>query len=234
MPSNPAQSIQDVARQLVAAGATLQDCFSRDGFVAVPQALPLPLIEHWRGRALELRQYARSIDRHEDFDLVYRVVTGDVIRAHWPELWIFYHDERVLAWVRDITGETAIYTSEQIASAVNLNIIDGQNSVYRWHFDAVPYTALVYLTDVNSEDGGALELIPGCAPHTAPELSAAHILRIFPKAGTIVLMDGTRCYHRVAPMLKPGFRLSIPLVFPNTRTTQRPAGLDSYLYEPSR
>jgi hypothetical protein len=109
---------------------------------------------------------------------------------------------------------------------------DDVDSVYRWHFDAVPYTVLLYLTDVRREDGGALEIVPNCQPHQVPDWTA-RAAQFWPAAGTLVLMDGTRCYHRVAPLLRPSVRFSIPLVYPNTEGThERPAGLDSYLYGP--
>lgn len=82
--------------------------------------------------------------------------------------------------------------------------------VYRWHFDAVCYTAIVYLTDVRPQDGGSLRVIPKCCQHVAPDLRTAKFCDIWPSAGTIVLMDSTRCYHRVTQLLRPGVRLSIP------------------------
>ena len=47
----------------------------------------------------------------------------------------------------------------------------------------------------------------------------------------IALMDGTRCYHSAAPVLRPISRLSIPMVFPVSREHERPEGLDDYLYQ---
>jgi hypothetical protein len=51
-----------------------------------------------------------------------------------------------------------------------------------------------------------------------------------PKEGDAVLMDGTSCYHRVAPILRSHIRISVPMVFPRTSTHLRPSTLDNYLY----
>lgn len=213
-------------------GRTLRSDFDRDGYIILADGLPAALIETWQRQALAVMKHARTITRYSaGSDLIYHVVTGDAIRIYWPELYAFYRDQNTVAWVREVTGRPGICPSKHVVSGVNLNILDSSEAVYRWHFDAVPYTILIYLTGTMPEDGGALEFVPGCKRHEIPDLSVAEIVRHFPRAGTIVLMDGTRCYHRVAPMLRPVLRLSIPLVYSDTEAELRPAGLDSYLYE---
>jgi hypothetical protein len=117
--------------------------FKRDAFVAVSEALPASLITKWRRHAEEMKTHARTILRGESgFELAYRVVTGDDIRTHWPELFAFYSDRYLLAWLKRITGDNTIQTSQHLESALNLNILDSSNFVYRWHFDAVPFTGI--------------------------------------------------------------------------------------------
>jgi hypothetical protein len=156
---------------------------------------------------------------------------GHDIRTHWPELFEFYNSRYLLAWLKRITGDNTIQTSQHLESALNLNILDSSDFVYRWHFDAVSFTVILYLTDVLPQDGGALRLIPDCRPHIAPDISASKVVEIRPRAGTILVMDGTRCYHSVAPLLRKVLPLSIPLVYPNNEASTRPSGLDSYLYD---
>jgi hypothetical protein len=212
----------------------LQQNFQRNGFAVVPDALNQELTRRWRQWAERLKTNALTIKRaHGDFQLVYRVVPGEVIREQWPELFAFYEDPATLQWIRDMTRETAVCTSSSLRSAINLNIMESTDSVYRWHFDAVPYTLLLYLNDVVPEDGGAMQLVPQCKPQVQPDLSQARIVDLWPKAGTCILMDGTRCYHRVSRLLRPTTRLSIPLVYPNSKAAQRPMGLDDYLYKES-
>src|SRR5215471_18478719 len=127
------------------------------------------------------------------------------------ELDAFYRDENILAWVTEVTG-MRVSPSPHLVSEVKLNILDSVRAVYRWHFDAVPYTVLIYLTGTTPDEGGALEFVPGCKCHQVPDLSPAKIVEHFPRAGTMILMDGTRCYHRIAPIIRPTLRLSSPLV----------------------
>lgn len=205
--------------------------FERNLFVAIPGAIPASLVTRWRQYAHRIKQYARTVVRHETgLDLAYRVVTGDDIQAHWPELFAFYSDRSLLSWLKEIAGDDMIQTSSHVQSGINLNILDSRKLVYRWHFDAVCYTAILYLTDVRPQDGGSLRVIPKCRQHVVPDLRTAKFCDIWPSAGTIVLMDGTRCYHGVTQLLRPAVRLSIPMVFPNGATSTRPIGLDRYLY----
>lgn len=214
--------------------ALLRQQFRDNSYAVAPCALPHEMVERWRHDAERLSCHARSIQRTEgNFQLTYRVVTGDHIREYWPELFAFYCGPAVHDWVQYVTGEDAISTSANLRSAVNLNIMDQVDSVYRWHFDAEPYTVLLYLTGVQAEDGGALEIIPNCSRHQVPSDHASPI-RLFPPAGTLLVMDGTRCYHRATAMLRPVVRFSVPMVFPKLENANdRPAGLDSYLYEAS-
>jgi hypothetical protein len=211
---------------------SLRPQFERDGFVAVAEALPVSLTRKWRQHAEKMKAFARTILRRErGSELAYRVVTGDDIRSHWPELFALYNNRYLLAWLKNITGDNTIQTSQHLESALNLNILDTSSFVYRWHFDAVPFTVILYLTGVLPQDGGALRIIPNCRPHVAPDICKSKVVEIRPTAGTILVMDGTRCYHSVAPMLRKVLRLSIPLVYPNREGSTRPSGLDSYLYD---
>jgi hypothetical protein len=126
------------------------------------------------------------------------VVTGNIIRAHWPELLEFYRNAQTVAWVREITACFEIYPSEHIVLGGNLNSTESRVSVALRCGSL--HTALIYLTDIKSEDGGAQELVASCRPHEVPDLPATLIIRHFPTAGTIAIMDRTSCYHDVAPM----------------------------------
>jgi len=219
---------------LPSVSAQMRREFQRTGYSVVQAALPLDLTTRWRRKAEKLKANALTVKRSDkEFQLVYRVVTGDVIHYRWHELFSFYRNPAVLAWIKKLTGERTIYTSPSLRSAVNLNIMESTDSVYRWHFDAVPYTMLLYLNDVTPANGGAMQIVPDCKPHSEPDLRRAGIVELWPTAGTVVLMDGTRCYHRVAQLLRPDTRFSIPLVYPNKEDVQRPAGLDAYLYKKS-
>jgi hypothetical protein len=212
--------------------AKFPQVFKRDQCVIVPDALAQGVVREWRDRALELAsQFAVSINRQSDGHVLsYRVVTGEVIRDGWPELWDFYQAASTREWASRITGEQVI-TSDHIRSAININVLERPGNVYRWHVDAVPHTLLLFLTDHEAEDGGVLEIAPGAAPGQNMEEFLAHTpkLSLLPRAGTAVLMDGTRCYHRATPILRPCLRLSVPMVYP-VEGGERPAGLDEYLY----
>jgi hypothetical protein len=209
----------------------LRPLFRRDGFAVVSGILRGSALKQWQQQAQTLTKHARTVVRRNDrVELAYKVVTGGHIRNHWRDLLAFYTDSDVLKWLMALTDDPKIRLSPHLQSAVNLNILDTKDFQYRWHFDAVAYTAILYLTDVRREDGGALCIIPNCRRHVVPDVRGSKIVELWPQAGSMVVMDGTRCYHSVGPMLREASRLSIPLVFPNVGASPRPAGLDAYLY----
>lgn len=204
--------------------ANLAAVFARELFVAVPEFLPRETARSWCDPAERLsRRQGIPIERGGADRLSYTVVTGDAIREQWPELYQVYESTEMRAWVQGVTGARSIFTSSHLASAININRLQTTDHLYRWHFDAAPYTLLLYLTDSTPADGGALE-IAGLD---------GRVHAIVPRQGMAVLMDGSQRRHRVAPLARPALRLSIPMVYPATAAHQRPAGLDDYLYAPA-
>lgn len=213
--------------------------FERSRCVLIPDVIPQARVEEWRARAQQVAQsFSRTIERVEGSHVLsYRVVTGEVLRQAWPELWDFYAAEDTLEWIAAITGEARVYTSGQIQSALNLNVLDQPGDVYRWHYDAVPYTAILFLTDSDPEVGGILEVLPNHAGADggaeAEQRDKREVMRMIARAGSMVLMDGSVCYHRVTELRRTHERLTIPMVYPAASDHQRPSGLDQYLYDAS-
>jgi hypothetical protein len=158
-------------------------------------------------------------------------VTGETIKECWPELYDFFSAPELRSWISEVTGTQGIALSQHLQSAININVLNEPGEVYRWHFDAEPYTALLYLSDSEPEDGGFLELYPNANLETSETLPAQGRIQFLPRRGSLVLMDGTRCYHRVSPILRRHQRVSIPMVFPAQASRTRPENLDSYLYD---
>ena len=215
-------SISPISAELaLPPAAELRPEFAREAFVIGHGALSSERARELREKALDLvGRHARRIDqRSEEHILRYRVVTGDAICAEWPELFALYESPALRAWVAAVVGADAVFNSCHLRSAININALGEPGEVYRWHFDVAGFTLLLYLTDSRDEDGGALELRP-----------RDEVTTLLPTAGTVVLMDGTRCLHRASPILRRHQRISIPMVFTPQPDHDRPAGLDDYLY----
>jgi 2OG-Fe(II) oxygenase superfamily len=210
-----------------------KEWFTDNGYLIVDKVIPPDLCDSWRQTALRIAQdTGRSIRKETGNDLLqYRVVTGETIKDCWPELYDFYSAPDLRSWISELTGTQGIALSSHLQSAININVLNEPGEVYRWHFDAVPYTALLYLSDSQPEDGGFLEFYPNANLKNSETLPAQEKIQFLPRRGSLVLMDGTRCYHRVSPILRRHERISIPMVFPTQSRQARPENLDSYLYD---
>jgi hypothetical protein len=199
----------------------VRDRFRDTGALLVPHALDTAAASELAFRALSLAgRTGRHIRRSSDAGLLdYAVVTGDTIKADGPELYALYESVELLDWLRDVTEIAGVGRSPNLRSAVNINILGSKGQQYRWHTDAVPFTVLLFLTTVAPESGG--ELLVRIGPD--------EVTAIPPAAGQLVLMDGHRCPHAVAPLLDDVTRISMPMVFPAV-PMDRPDGLDDYLY----
>ena len=167
--------------------------------------------------ALEIR---RSSD---EGSLDYRVVTGDAIRSDARPIFSLYESAELLTWIRYVTGKGDVQRSPHLRSAVNINLLDTPGQEYRWHHDAVPFTAVLFLTTIPESAGGELLV----------RTISGRLLTIEPVAGQLVLMDGHRCAHAVTRLRAHAARISVPMVFPAVHA-DRPPGLDDYLYATSQ
>jgi hypothetical protein len=198
-----------------------REAFRADGFVVVPDCVTrseaTPLVDAARRLAFGA---AVSIDhRSAGSGLAYSVVSGERIEADAPLLFELYTSDDLLQWVRDVTECSTVSRSPHLRSAINLNCLTQPGEQYPRHRDAVPYTALLFLSDVDEAAGGAFVI---------QSLERGPV-SVQPALGCFVLMDGSRCEHGVAPLRQPALRLTLPMVFPATDVA-RPEGLDEYLY----
>ena len=201
--------------------AQCRPCFQNDGYVLVRDALQATKARALAGTAERItRSAAVSIDRRDQgAALAYSVVTGERIQRDARELFELYTSPDLLAWVRAVTNCATVARSRHLRSAVNINCLTRRGEEYPQHRDAVPYTALLFLSDVAADAGGEFVI------DSAAGIRAA----VRPRLGNLLLMDGSRCPHAVAPLRRDAWRLTMPMVFPQ-RVIQRPEGLDEYLY----
>ena len=155
--------------------------------------------------------------------LDYRVVTGDAIRARASVLFTMYTAPEALEWLRAVTDRPQLEPSPHLRSSININALAHRGQQYPWHTDAVPFTSVLFLTTLPENAGGELMI------RAADSTTAA----IRPVRGDLVVMDGARCPHSVAPLREDACRLSIPMVYPAV-ARERPSGLDEYLYGGAR
>lgn len=200
------------------AGAALRD----DGFVVVRGCVESRLRSALAAlAAATLARYGTRVVRPAGSEVLdYRVVTGDLIQLHAAPLFDLYMSSVLLRWLRGACAVPDLGISPHVLSSININCLDEVGQGYPWHTDAVPFTALLFLTTLPGASGGAFRI----------RSSRSEEAEIPPVSGDLLVMDGHRCPHAVAALRAPIQRLTIPMVYPATRV-ERPAGLDAYLYD---
>ena len=195
--------------------------FMRRGFVLVADALDTAEQATLSDAAVALvERHSASVDRTEpEKRLWYDVVTGDRIAAEGRPLFAFYTNPEMVAWVRSVTDSPTLAPSPHLRSSININCLHLAGQRYPWHRDAVPYTSLLFLSSVPPQAGGTFLIRDG----------EGTVVKVQPRSGCLVFMDGARCEHAVSPLTEDALRLSVPMVYP-ARVLARPPGLDEYLY----
>jgi hypothetical protein len=193
----------------------------RRGFALIPDFLDgrecLALLAEVRA---VVRRCSKAIDRRDHgHRLSYRVVTGNDIKAYAPLLFNIYTQHEMLSWVRELTHRSSLAPSPHLRSAININCLHTAGQQYPWHRDAIPYTALLFMSTVPRDAGGTFLI----------RAADGGLVTIDPRAGVLVFMDGERCPHAVSQLHESRARLTVPMVYPAVDVT-RPAGLDEYLY----
>jgi hypothetical protein len=166
--------------------------------------------------AAAIERFGTRVTRTGGLD--YHVLPGDAVQERLPTLFALYRDPVLLEWLQILTRNPSVSASTHLRSSVNVNCLR-RGQAYPWHRDAVPYSAVLCLNSLRTAAGGEflIERIDGITQN----------IRCVP--GRLVVFDGSRCRHSVAPLKCDTVRLTIPMVFP-TNDAERPRGLDSYLY----
>jgi 2OG-Fe(II) oxygenase superfamily len=196
--------------------------FSRSGFVVAANAVAAPVLSGLVDASRDLvRESSVTIDRTsgDRGRLWYRVVTGDTIAERCPALFAVYHSDEMLDWIRALTESPSVSTSPHLRSSININCLDRTGQGYPGHVDATPFTAVLFLSSLSTGDGGEFQI----------QSAEGDRVGIRPHAGDLIVMDGTRCPHGVAPLRRQVVRLTVPMVYPAGHGA-RPAGLDEFLY----
>lgn len=181
--------------------------------------------------------------RESERSLNYRVIDGDRIIEHFPQLTSLYAAVNRLA--RDVTSLDLVPLSNQTAT-VNVNVTPPAGE-YRWHYDRNAVTAILFLNEVV---GGEIEMYPnyriylGKKKHTRFQRWLDSLLRLKiilkgfgrkislePRAGMLVVMRGDKCLHSVRAVESSHERLNIIMTFdlPGASFPQAD-DLDPYLY----
>lgn len=153
-----------------------------------------------------------------DDGLEYHVVDGRKLNEHAPWLMDFYW-EAGLKFARELLG-VEVRCSDHLPSCVNLNVVKGRGGQYELHTDGEPYTALLFASTLDMDQGGALVLKDELVDHY-----------LYPHVGRFVIFDGSKVPHAVEQLHVDTTRLSIPLVYLHPDSKGRPEGLDDHLYE---
>jgi hypothetical protein len=177
--------------------------------------------------------------------LRYQVIDGEQIREHLPSIWQLYTG-RVQAAVNG-SAATRYVPLSNTRAGVNVNIMRPEQSSYRWHYDRVRLTCLLYL---NAVEGGETVMYPNFRLHLGSAGSPAAqraldrliqtspIRKLFgrkvvtrPRAGRALVMRGDRCWHSVRPVTGNQERINIVLAY-DYPGAQYPVdeALDAYLY----
>lgn len=160
-----------------------------------------------------------SLEDEATAGLDYSVVTGNAIVQALPWFYSWYAAYVFDLWQSIASEPVSLYPDQDVS--MNINIVAGIGGRYELHTDT-SLSALLYLTSLQEEDGGKLELhLPDRTPIT-----------IRPQRGKLVLFDGTTVPHAVQPLRREVSRYSVPMAFVVPSLAARPSGLSAYLFSP--
>ena len=177
--------------------------------------------------------------------LRYHVIDGEQIQGSLAGIWDLYTGK-----VNQLVNHSLGFDLEPLANTragVNVNLMQPNQSSYRWHYDRACVTSLIYLNEV---EGGVTELYPNYrillekAKNTTlqrvldnviqikPILNLfGNLVQVSPKVGRMVMMRADRAWHSVQSVLGDTERINIILSYdyPGTEFPME-EGLDTYLY----
>lgn len=199
---------------------TANDLFQKQGLVVIPEVISREQAADWARRAIIDSHRAHRIDREDETGADGRtmrhhfVLDALQVQAIIPELWDFY--QKLPAFVAPIVGREVILSPYE-RSAVNVKVY-APGDDHGWHYDTNALTALLYLTETDSETGTLVELDGETFPLIA-------------KPGDLLVMNGREINHKVraVPEHAPT-RVTVPLNLYYPDDIGRPEDTDELVY----
>jgi hypothetical protein len=165
----------------------------------------------------------------EAFELPTHIVDSAAVARELP--WIPELYTGLLRDLAQLLSDEPVSTAANIHRGARIQVQKGDTERYECHVDTCPITGLLYVTDHPVGAGG--ELVVANRGDVLGRDAVDHdASRIHPVAGHLILFDGRRRTHYVAPLRKPGdLRVVIPMVFFTASCSEdmRPPELDHYL-----
>jgi hypothetical protein len=177
--------------------------------------------------------------------LRYYVIDGEQIKQHLSKIRTLYQGV-VNEQVNQLTS-TQFAPLANTRAGVNVNIMPPSRSEYRWHYDRVSVTGILYL---NAVEGGETVLYPNYrillknrnrmrVQRMLDRLLRVGIIRdtlrdkivVNPRPGRLAIQRGNRSWHSVRPVRGSHERINLILAY-DVPGAQFPMekSLDSYLY----
>lgn len=159
-------------------------------------------------------------------DYRYEVFDMKDVTHYFSELVLLYHS--LLPMLSIITHNDVI-TSPHPGSEITLKVYQGKGATQGWHYDTNAITALLYLT-TNQEGATICEIKKHHPRWRTPQIE---VLKIYPKAGSLLLMKGREVWH-CSEALSSGSKVVVPLNYYLKDDTWRPDGIDELIYGGAR
>jgi len=157
----------------------------------------------------------------------FHLADGLVVREHFCELVAIYQVLRY--WIGALTLYDVVMSPYR-ESDVTIQLYPPEGGTIGPHYDTNGITALLYLT---SNGEGPLRMWPRnkdpWGDKNTETLAGEEPLEVFPKAGTIVLMEGRRLWHESRPM-ETEDKVVVLFNYYVRGDVGRPDGFDSFIY----
>jgi hypothetical protein len=200
------------------------------GLTVLPEAFPPTVVQRWRSWALERgKALAHVVNGVADetwdyqepgYKHQYRMIDGLVIKEHLPDMHQVYLE--FLGVVREVISSLAV-PSPYVSSDMNILVYEPPGACIGWHRDTNAATVLVYLT-TNSEGGTEVQPLRR-APDEAPPPTSI----VWPKAGSVLLMQGRWVVHRGLPV-ENEVKVACAWNYYLADDCKRPADFDERIY----
>jgi len=158
-----------------------------------------------------------------------RLVNGEILRKEAP--WLFeLYETTFLRHARAFAG-TEVLTALKDLYAINLNIQWGEGMIYECHVDSNPVQAMLYTATLHPKDGGALVVSHDPSARSIHEVDR-DCIKLYPKAGHMLLFDARRHAHYVQPMAEGHARVAVAMNYYTSDCPEsaRPADLSKHLF----
>lgn len=198
----------------------IKDTFAKDCYIKLPSFFKDAVLSRLKKEAFQLLE---KQSKRKDFKMLetkgtfrhISTVSGNEISKHSSFIPMLYTNEKMIAFLREVAGET-IFLTPDLADRHAIHRMHRQGDIHGGHVDDYAFVLILCLEAPDKHQGGGIEFVP--YSKELNDLKTNKVRKDFLEVGDAYFMRSNKAVHRVAPLKETVNRTVVVFTYADLET----------------